>query len=79
MTNDPIANILISANRINEVEGSKVMEKHGSKESEIKFIIPKVWLTFAELRYTFRTALILHHFYSKYHIQTETDVSDYAI
>lgn len=48
-------------------------------KSKTRFFIFEARLIFAKLRQTFSTALILHYFDLKYHIQSEIHVSGYAI
>lgn len=48
-------------------DGKIIVEANG-KESKTRFFIFRARLAYAKLRQAFNTALILHHFYSKYHI-----------
>lgn len=63
-----IANKSIFANRINKADSDKVIEKHSSTESGMKFLILGAKLAFAKLRQTFIPAPILDYFDLKCYI-----------
>ena len=44
-----------------------------------KYLTPKARLGFTQLKKAFTKALIFQHFDQKYHIQVQTDISNYAI
>lgn len=79
ITNDPVANKLISLNSIDEIDDGKIIEENKNKKSGMGFYILRGKLAFAKLSQTFSTTPILSHLDPKCPIQIDTNVLGHTI
>lgn len=79
ITSSHTANNLLFADSIDEVGGSKMIEKNSSTKFRMRFFILGAKLAFTKLKLAFNIAQILHYSDPKYRIQIETDVPGHTI
>lgn len=70
---------IIDINNTKIFRSAKFQDLVQSKEFKARFITPGARLAFIKLRQVFIKVPTLYHFDLKFHIQTKTDLSDYAI